>query len=405
MKKRTIRFLAAVTLVLGIALVIGHREKKTPSVAVTSRKWDLWQGGTKLRGANVWQKRIEPALDGDSLGEGAVGPPYDESALRALASLGANVVNVSHPGVFAEKAPYALDEAVEASLESILTRARAADLFAVVSFRTGPGRNEAGFDASEKKRALHAVWGDASAQDAWVAMWRRAATRLRGRPEVVGYHLMVEPNANAVRFALDVPETFYARHRGTLADWNPLASRIVASIREIDPETPILVGGEGYSGVPWVGSIDVPGDRVVLNAHFYEPYDYTHQPAEAPKLSYPSQEWSRAWLAERLSPLARGARDQRRPAAVLEYGVMRWEPGAARYLEDLLAELEAMGVNHAVWLWESTWPRITYDEFNFRRGPDPAAHADLSTSPLGAVLARNWALNRVRPSGMSFHLQ
>ena len=39
-------------------------------------KWSLWTEGTRLRGANIYQRRVYSELDGpDFMGHGAVGPP------------------------------------------------------------------------------------------------------------------------------------------------------------------------------------------------------------------------------------------------------------------------------------------------------------------------------------------
>jgi len=74
-------------------------------------KWSLWTEGTQLRGANIWQRRVYPELDGtEFLGSGPVGPPYVQSDFDNLAALGANYVNISHPGLFTEDPPYVLDQ-------------------------------------------------------------------------------------------------------------------------------------------------------------------------------------------------------------------------------------------------------------------------------------------------------
>jgi aryl-phospho-beta-D-glucosidase BglC (GH1 family) len=75
-------------------------------------------------------------------------------------------------------------------------------MFAVISFRTGPGRSEfwafwgednvsdpeeGWFDPSYYNNR---VWTDQEAQDAWVEMWRYTAQRYKDNPVVVGYDLM-----------------------------------------------------------------------------------------------------------------------------------------------------------------------------------------------------------------------
>jgi len=61
-------------------------------------KWSLWTQGTKLRGANTWQRIVVPELDGpEFLGSGYIGPPYTQADFDELGALGANYVNLSHP--------------------------------------------------------------------------------------------------------------------------------------------------------------------------------------------------------------------------------------------------------------------------------------------------------------------
>jgi len=393
------------------------------------QKWALWTGPTQLRGANIYQRRVYPELDGTTfLGPGPLGPPYTQEDLGALAALGANYVNISHPGLFTEEPPYLLDSAVQENLDRLLQMAARAGLFAVITFRTGPGRSEfwafwgedtvsdpeeGWFDPSYYNNR---VWADQAAQDAWVEMWRYTAQRYRDYPQVIGYDLMCEPNANEVgayplSAPLDLwdPEVFYARYAGTLYDWNQLYPRIVSAIRQVDPETPILVGGMGYSAVDWLPYLrPVEDARVVYTVHQYEPFVYTHQ--EPPQLVhvYPGTfdaDWDgrpervdRAWLDALLATVDGFVAEHGVPVAVNEFGVMRWEPGADAFLGDEMDLFEQRGLNYALWLWESSWPPIQeeIDAFNFRHGPDPNNHTDVESALQEAITAR-WARNVERP--------
>ena len=167
-------------------------------------KWALWTGPTQLRGANVYQRRVYLELDGpDFFGPGPVGPPYTQADFDALAAMGANYVNISHPGLFTEAPPYTLDEGIQTNLDDLLGMIAQAHMFAVISFRTGPGRAEFsvccfGDGWFDEGYYNDSVWQDQAAQDAWVAMWRYTAGRYKDNPIVVGYDLMVEPNYNEV---------------------------------------------------------------------------------------------------------------------------------------------------------------------------------------------------------------
>ena len=392
-------------------------------------KWDLWTHGTQLRGANIYQRRVYLDIDGETfMGDGPVGPPYTQADFDRLAARGANYVNLSHPGLFSETLPYAVDTDIQANLDRLLALAAQADLFAVISFRTGPGRAEFSVcclddvgDWYDESYLNDSVWQDQAAQDAWAAMWRYTAARYRDNPVVVGYDLMVEPNSNevgadAIHAPLDIwdPEDFYATYGGTLYDWNQLYPRITTAIREVDTETPLLIGGLSYSAVNWLPYLEPTGDpRTVYTAHQYEPFKYTHQDWDAPECTYPgtcdvdwdgeSEPFERDWLAGLLQTLGTFRQAEDAPVAVNEFSVMRWEPGAAEFMDDELDLLEQYGVNYALWAWESSWEPYAEEvtAFNFRYRPDPASRADVETSALQTVIYEHWGRNTVRPSSWS----
>jgi len=394
-------------------------------------KWSLWTGGTHLRGANIYQRRVYPALDGtDFLGPGPVGPPYTQEDFDNLAAMGANYVNISHPGLFTETVPYTLDVGMQTNLDNLLSMIAKADMFAVITFRTGPGRSEfwafwgednvsdpdeGWFDPSYYNNR---VWADQAAQDAWVEMWRYTARRYKDNPIVIGYDLMCEPNSNEVGSypigePLDIwdPEEFYDQYGGTLYDWNQLYPRIVAAIREVDPNTPILIGGMGYSALEWLPYLEPVSDsRTIYAVHQYEPFVYTHQEPPTLTNTYPGvfdADWdgvadqvNRAWLDDLLTTIDTFVATHSVPVVVNEFGVMRWEPGADDFMDDQMDLLEQRGINHALWLWECSWPPIQseIDAFNFRHGPDPNNHTDVASSELMDVIKKYWGRNTARPS-------
>jgi len=394
-------------------------------------KWALWANGTQLRGANIYQRRVYPELDGPTfMGPGPVGPPYTQEDFDRLAALGANYVNISHPGLFTETPPYTLDEDIQDNLDNLLTMIARANMFAVISFRTGPGRSEFwafwGEDTVSDPEGgwfdptyyNNRVWADQAAQDAWVEMWRYTAQRYKDNPIVVGYDLMVEPNSNEVGSfpagdPLDIwdPEEFYAQYGGTLYDWTQLYPRITAAIREVDPNTPILIGGMGYSAAEWLPYLKPTGDqRTVYIVHQYEPFVYTHQEPPALTNTYPGifdadddgsdDQVDRAWLDDLLSTVDSFTAIHDVPVAANEFGVMRWEPGAADFIDDQMDLFEQRDMNYALWLWETSWEPYAeeVDAFNFRHGPNPDNHTDVESSELMDVIIEHWGSNAARPS-------
>jgi len=259
------------------------------SKPVSLDKWSLWTNGTQLRGANIWQRIRVPSLDGDELlGSDYIGPPYSQADFDRLAELGANYVNLSIPGLFTERPPYVLDEQAQAHLDRLLEMATRANLFVVVSFRTGPGRSDFTFyrDGAgvwfDPSLLIETVWTDPQAKLAWADMWRYTAKRYRNNPIVVGYDLMVEPNADEVMLDIYDPKDFYPRYANTSYDWNQFYPSLVQAIREVDTETPILVSGMGWGSVLWLPYLKpVQAKRIVYAVHQYAPFLYTHQPPEA----------------------------------------------------------------------------------------------------------------------------
>lgn len=380
----------------------------------TLDKWSLWTNGTQLRGANIWQRVRVPELDDDLLGDGYIGPPYVQADFDRLAAAGANYVNLSIPGIFSERPPYALDEGAQANLDALLEMAERAGLFAVLSFRTGPGRSDFTFyrdgagEWFDPALLIETVWTEQAAQDAWVDMWRYTATRYRGQPVIVGYDLMVEPNADEVLLDLYDPDEFYPRYANTLYDWNQLYPRIVSAIRSVDGETPILISPMGWGSVPWLPYLQpVQAERIVYAVHQYGPYLYTHQQPDENK-PYPGEfdvnwdeipdRFDRNWLAAYLAPLEEFHQRTGAPIVVNEFGVVRWAPGAAEFLGDEIAWFEAHGINHALWVWEPTYePWYTWGDraMYYPFGPDPNNLEEVEND-LWQVIQNAWAANKIR---------
>lgn len=390
-----------------------------PCKADAITKWSLWSNGTRLRGANIYQRLVYPKLDAPgSLGAGPVGPPYTQQDFDRLAAMGANYVNISHPGLFREKPPYKLNPAIQNNLDRLIGMIAKANMFAVISFRTGPGRSEFTFffdDAGtwfSRSYLNDNVWKQKDAQDAWGAMWKYTAERYRNNPVVVGYDLMVEPNSNHVWFNVFDPQQFYPNYSGTLYDWNQFFPRIIQRIRESDQNTPILVGALDYSAVSWLPYLQPAADsKTIYAVHQYEPFQYTTQMPPF-DFKYPGlmdlnfdgnpDLFNRAWLNGFLNIVNRFKQNYRATVASNEFGVMRWEPGGSRFVADEMDLFEQRRMNYALWIWSGSWPRIVdFDDFDFTHGPDPDNHVPVASNLLGSI-QNAWKRNRLRPSNVTF---
>ena len=381
-------------------------------------KFSLWNNGTRLRGANIYQRIVYPGVydDPEVWGNGPLGPVFTQNDFDALSSAGANLVVLSHPGLYDDRPPYAFNKDAQDNLDNYIEMARKADLFVVIAFRTGPGRSEFTFfgvanDTFGQSHLDDQVWKDRSAQEKWVDMWRYTAARYRNSSNVVGYELMVEPNSNGVWLDIYEPADFYSAYGNTTYDWGQLYPKISSAIREVDDQTPILIGGMSWSGVKWLPYLKPTGDnRTVYIIHQYEPQDqYTHQEYSTKMNTYPGrfdisgngtlENFDSAWIDNELSPVDRFKSDFGAPVAATEFGAIRWVPGAGKFLDDEMAAFEERGLNFAVWSWQPASEKYNQaqNDFNFRMGPDPANLTE-GNSGLYDALKRHWTKNTLRPS-------
>jgi hypothetical protein len=359
-------------------------------------KFSLWTDQTLLRGANVYQRilYLDDWDDAEVWGNGPLGPAYTQEDFNLLSEAGANFVVLSHTGLFEDLPPYDLNTEVQDNLDSYIAMAEKADLFVVIAYRTGPGRSEFTFfgigeeEEFIKDHMNDEVWKDREAQDKWVEMWRYTASRYRYHPAVIGYELMVEPNSNGVWLDAWEPDDFYPKYSNTLYDWNQLYPRISRAIREVDNDTPILIGGLGWSAVTWLPCVKPTGDnRTIYTVHQYAPQEqYTHQVANDSGIlpnEYPGkfdtnddgevEDFNEAWLRNLLGTVKQFKDRYHVPMAVTEYGVIRWEPGAEKFLDDEMALFEEYGLNYAIWSWQPVSREYSeiQNKMNYTLGADP----------------------------------
>lgn len=402
-------------------LLTPSQPKKEITPADIHSKWDLWSSGVSLlRGANVWQALVLSKVDGVVFkGDGRVGPPFTQEDFYNLASLGANYVVISGPGLFTEKPPYQVDMEVQENLDHLLEMIANADMFATIALRSGPGKAEWSLccwgEPYYRGYFNDRIWTDSAAQQAWVDMWQYTAERYHDNPIVVGYKLMVEPNASEVLFNISEPEEFHKYYSGSLADWNILYPQIVTGIRKTDSETPILVGSDGYSSINWLPFLKPVNDLyIVYVVHQYSPYEqYTHQDPWGNN-SYPDtfdtnndrkeETFDRNWLINLLLPVSNYFLENNSPIAVDEFGICRWVPGAAEYMYDLMGLFEENSWNYAIWEWATSYRPFEEEvhDFNFRFGSDPKLRFSIENSPLMDVIMYYWSMNIIRPSNVNF---
>ncbi len=170
--------------------------------------------------------------------------------------------------------------------------------------------------------------------------------------------------------------------------WNDLAARAIRRIRELAPDTWILVGGTRNNSIVSLKELRAPADKkIVFNFHCYEPLIFTHQAAywiegmpsdyridypltvqqcidETKRLvdgsfAYPishlaDMECSAQFFCSFFTEAVQIAENYDVPLYCGEYGVIdQANPEAAlRWYQDIHAAFEHYGIGRAVWTYK-----------------------------------------------------
>ena len=173
--------------------------------------------------------------------------------------------------------------------------------------------------------------------DAFIDCWRKIATRFKDNPAIYAYDLVNEPVQ-----AMPAPYDY----------WN-LQRMAAEAIREIDPDTPIMIeSNESDRPQTFVYLSPLRMDNIIYKVHMYFPLTYTHQrlQGEGPSLTYPGMIEGEMWNKEKIRQTLQPVRDfQLRHDAKIyvgEFSAIVWAPGAERYIKDCIDIFEEYG-----WDW------------------------------------------------------
>jgi hypothetical protein len=166
------------------------------------------------------------------------------------------------------------------------------------------------------------LWEDKAHWAQAIAFWRDLAAALKGNPAIGAYNLINEPTPERgagleEHSSAAAGIAWYAAHRGTARDLPAFYRAVIAAIREVDPDTPIMLDAGWYASADdfayWPGPLE---DGSLLYAfHMYEPWEVTSTPnlKRNPPIPYPgvapfqgrSELWDKARIAAYLGePIA-----------------------------------------------------------------------------------------------------
>jgi hypothetical protein len=347
-------------------LVFGSAIGRGDEPPVVVDPWTFWNSDTTtLWGANVFQK-VDPESRKEWI---PLLRPHDFDDLYRA---GANYVNFSMPGPYEpESGSFNADDWKH--LEDRVKWAKAAKLKIVISFRTGPGRNEADITCPFSPGVKRDLLDDPKSPNItkFCAMWQMVAKKYGSDAAVVGFDLLVEPHAPKKW----EKSKFHDYHYRKSNRWRDVAGQAIKAIRDQKVTTPILVEPDLWAGAIYLNEVDDPepkggqlawtmpdGDRLVCAVHQYEPWRYTEDGAEAFDIDFVALKkafcaimtWRRKWDV---------------PVCVNEFGAKQALPYTELFLRKELRLLKQQSLNHAVWLWEVTDPQWDYHDFDVRYNP------------------------------------
>lgn len=322
----------------------------------------LWprSGPPVLRGAVIAQRRRRMEVDGATFGGGGPAlPAYGRADFAALAEAGANLVVMSFPELWTVGAPWKRDQQMADLLGRQLDAARAAGLYVVLALRSGPGRSDFIFhrDAAgswfSPNLIVDAIWRERDAQAAWADMCVDAARLLKGRPQIAGLNIMVEPDPNVGGLNLQggplgawTPGE-YAALVSEISDWRRISGDIARKVRAVSADLPLLISPPAFGRtefLPVMGPASVQG--VVWCVHDYEPRAFTHHPEVAAGIA-PFGEAAGHTFADRIDSVMPGDA----PLFLGEFGASIWAQGVGDYYAARMAACEARGIGWAAFRW------------------------------------------------------
>jgi len=260
------------------------------------------------------------------------------------------------------------------------------------------------------------LWRDPRYWDQAIAFWRDLAAALKDEPALVGYNIVNEPHPEkATGFDEDHTRDFAGWYRGvvtTAADLNAFYAKMVAAIRSVDADTPIMLDAGLYAAVDAFKYLKPVEDAKTLYAfHMYEPYAFA-SPKNKGQYRYPGKlpfagqdlPWDATRIARYFDNVTRWQKARNIPSSRIvgsEFGCFRQNAGCAAYMGDIIRIM-----NDQQWHWafyafrEDGWDGMDYEVGTAKlpwkywqdqeagKNPEPPREDDPKKNPLWSVIAK-----------------
>lgn len=314
--------------------------------------------------------------------------PPNQAYFQALQGYGATWVRLSYDKWQPEQRDFLLGNADAyrglatadlAQLRQVLDHAHGAGLKVVIAPLSLPGMR---WSQNNHDQFDDRLWQDKHYWAQATAFWRDFAQALKDHPAVAAYNLINEPAPEKLGGLAEHADPqrmqqWYAAQQGGPRDLPGLYQQLLAAIREVDPDTPIMLDAGWYAAADafayWPAALS--DERVLYSVHMYEPYAATSAPNMTRKkpFAYPgpvpfagrTEQWNAQRVAQYLQAPLEWFDRVKLPHSRLvvgEFGCMRRLPGCQQYLEDVLTVLDKNALHWAFYSFrEDSWDGMDYE--------------------------------------------
>jgi aryl-phospho-beta-D-glucosidase BglC (GH1 family) len=337
-----------------------------PAPAAVTDKMAYWS--VQRRGANYGGTRLRPDVFEAAAGKGIeflrLHPDEMRPAERDFL--------IGNADAFTS-----INEADLTQLRSVLDEAEKHGVKIVLTMFSLPG-HRAKKDVSDASDGR--IWRQETFQEQAFAFWRELARRLKNHPAIVAYNPLNEPHPDREFGFEDAEAPAFAKWlagvRGTAADLDRFNRKMVAAIREADPDTPIILDGWFYADASgFRHNVPVSDNRTLYALHNLGPWNYTTFRINKGQFAYPAKMpagksgtavWSISNLKAIVAPVeAFAARYQIPPQRIIasEFWCDRRVEGAAAYMADELRIYDERGWHWAFYAFrgEGSWTGLDYE--------------------------------------------
>lgn len=190
------------------------------------------------------------------------------------------------------------------------------------------GSDQGAGDANEN------YWTNPSLRQEFMVTWKFLAERYKNKPYVAAYEILSEPHPKKPATGADV-RLFY--------------EELIAEIRKVDAETPLMIGANDHYDINLMDDVfTTVDDNIIYTFNFYLPTDYIkpdkREEAGLPIVSYPGTytdfdgnevSLNKDYLANELKPAIAFRQKYNVPVLVNQVGARSRCPGHLQYMEDV----------------------------------------------------------------------